>query len=180
MSNLQLPRPLCTKTARRLQGPRTFFGEGRTRSAFAKVNGGSDAIIEFGRYRVLPRTRQLLVDGQPKELGSRAFDLLMVLASAPGTVVKKGEILGRVWPDTIVGEANLKVQMSALRKALSEDRGIIKTIHGRGYVFTGEVTQGPLSRNPGVALANCSEARMRQVHSSRDPRRAQRLGRHWP
>jgi DNA-binding response OmpR family regulator len=106
-----------------------FFSERRMGSVFGKVNGGSDAIIQFGRCRVLPLTRQLMVDGHSKELGTRAFDLLIALASAPSTVVKKGEILARVWPDTIVGEANLKVQMSALRKALSEDRDIIKTIH---------------------------------------------------
>ena len=39
-----------------------------------------------------------------------------------------------------MAEGNLKVQMSALRKVLNEDRDVIKTVHGRGYVFTGEVT----------------------------------------
>jgi DNA-binding response OmpR family regulator len=89
MSNLQRPRPLRTKTARRLQSPRTFYGERRMHSAFGTVNGGSDAIIQFGRCRVLPLTRQLMVDGHSKELGTRAFDLLIALASAPSTVVKK-------------------------------------------------------------------------------------------
>jgi FixJ family two-component response regulator/DNA-binding winged helix-turn-helix (wHTH) protein len=104
-----------------------------------EVSARGDAVIRFGRFRVLPRARQLLVDGQPVELGSRAFDLLMVLIRAAGAVVTKNEIVGRVWPDTVVAEDNLKVQMSALRKVLNEDRDIIKTVHGRGYVFTGEV-----------------------------------------
>jgi DNA-binding response OmpR family regulator len=108
------------------------------RQAEASVSG--DAVIRFGRFCVLPRLRQLLVDGQPVELGGRAFDLLTVLIAAPGTVFTKREIISRVWPDTVVEESNLKVQMSALRRVLNLDRDVIKTVHGRGYVFTGEVT----------------------------------------
>ena len=98
-----------------------------------------DAVIRFGHCRVLGRARQLLVDGHPVELGGRAFDLLMALLREPGTLVTKNEIVGRVWPNTVVAEENLKVQVSALRKVLNEDRDVIKTVHGRGYVFTGEV-----------------------------------------
>jgi len=50
------------------------------------------------RFCVLPRARQLLIDGQPIELGSRAFDLLMVLMLAPGFLITKKEIMSRVWP----------------------------------------------------------------------------------
>src|SRR6267143_4786615 len=105
-----------------------------------EVSVSADAVIRFGRFCVLPRARQLLVDGHPVELGSRAFDLLMVLIGAPGILVTKNEIISRVWPDTVVEESNLKVQMSALRRVLNADRDVIKTVHGRGYVFTGEVT----------------------------------------
>jgi DNA-binding winged helix-turn-helix (wHTH) protein len=108
-----------------------------------EMNGRRDAVIWFGQCCVLPRARQLLVDGLPVELGGRAFDLLMVLIRAPGNVVTKNEIVSRVWPNTIVEEGNLKVQMSALRKVLSEDRDVIKTVHGRGYVFASEVTAAP-------------------------------------
>jgi DNA-binding response OmpR family regulator len=113
-----------------------------------------DAVIRFGRFCVLPRARQLLVDGHPVELGSRAFDLLMVLIGAPGTLVTKNEIMSRVWPDTVVEESNLKVQMSALRRVLNADRDSIKTVHGRGYVFTSEVTTASIkpdaSARPGA------------------------------
>jgi DNA-binding winged helix-turn-helix (wHTH) protein len=113
-----------------------------------EMNGGRDAVIWFGQCCVLPRARQLLIDGQPVELGGRAFDLLMVLIEAPGTVVTKNEIVSRVWPNTIVEEGNLKVQISALRKVLSEDRDVIKTVHGRGYVFASEVAAAPADRMP--------------------------------
>lgn len=105
-----------------------------------EVSVSGDAVIRFGRFWVLPRARQLLIDGQPVELGSRAFDLLMVLIEAPGTLVTKDEIMSRVWPNRVVEESNLKMQMSALRRVLNADRDVIKTVHGRGYVFTSEVT----------------------------------------
>jgi DNA-binding response OmpR family regulator len=106
-----------------------------------RASASGDLMIRFGRFCVLPRARQLLADGQPVELGSRAFDLLMALIGAPGALVTKKEIFSCVWPDTVVEEGNLKMQMSALRKVLSQDRDLIKTVHGRGYVFTGEVSK---------------------------------------
>ena len=52
-------------------------------------------------------------------------------------LVSKEELLSRVWPGIVVSEENLKVQVSALRKALGADRDIIRTEFGRGYRFTG-------------------------------------------
>src|SRR5271157_3405370 len=95
------------------------------------------AAIEFGRFRVLLRQRQLLADGVLVELGTRAFDLLLVLLEADGLLVTKEELLSRVWPGIVVSEENLKVQVSALRKALGADRDVIRTEFGRGYRFTG-------------------------------------------
>jgi DNA-binding winged helix-turn-helix (wHTH) protein len=97
----------------------------------------ADAALEFGRFRVLLRQRQLLADSVPVELGTRAFDLLVVLLEADGLLLTKEELLSRVWPDVVVSEENLKVQVSALRKALGADRDVICTEFGRGYRFTG-------------------------------------------
>ena len=99
------------------------------------VNGGHDAVIRFGRFRVLLRQRQLIADGVPIELGTRAFDVLLVLLEADGSLVTKDELLGRVWPGIVVSEHNLKVQVFALRKALGADRDVIRTEFGRGYRF---------------------------------------------
>jgi DNA-binding winged helix-turn-helix (wHTH) protein len=101
--------------------------------------GTADAALEFGRFRVLLRQRQLLADGVPVELGTRAFDLLLVLLEADGLLVPKEEMLSRVWAGIVVSEENLKVQVSALRKALGADRDVIRTEVGRGYRFTGLV-----------------------------------------
>jgi DNA-binding winged helix-turn-helix (wHTH) protein len=97
----------------------------------------AEPALEFGHCRVLLRQRQLLADGVPVELGTRAFDLLLALLEADGLLVSKEELLGRVWPGIVVSEENLKVQVSALRKALGRDRDVIHTEFGRGYRFTG-------------------------------------------
>src|SRR5580704_5835011 len=107
--------------------------QGAHRSTPATV----DAAVEFGRFRVLLRQRQLLADGVPVELGTRAFDLLLALLEADGLLVSKEDLVRRVWPDVVVSEENLKVQVSALRKALGADRDVIRTEFGRGYRFTG-------------------------------------------
>jgi DNA-binding response OmpR family regulator len=142
---------------------------------------GADTAIRFRRFRLLPRSRQLFVDGLPADLGSRAFDLLMVLIRAPGRLVTKSEILARVWPNTVVEESNLQVQVSALRKALSRDRDIIKTIPRRGYMFAVEDTassvesDGLIPRAPESAPPPLAPARSCDLSASRlRPRVAQR------
>jgi DNA-binding winged helix-turn-helix (wHTH) protein len=97
----------------------------------------AEAAIEFGRFRVLSRRRQLTADGVPVELSTRAFDLLLVLLEAHGALVTKEELLRRAWLGIVVSEENLKVQISALRRALGADRNLIRTEFGRGYRFTG-------------------------------------------
>jgi DNA-binding winged helix-turn-helix (wHTH) protein len=99
----------------------------------------TDTILAFGRFRVLRRQRLLLADGVPVELGTRAFDILMVLLEADGALVTHNEMQSRVWPGIVVARDNLKVQISALRKALGEDRELIRTENGRGYRFTAAV-----------------------------------------
>ncbi|HKQ25771.1 MAG TPA: winged helix-turn-helix domain-containing protein [Burkholderiales bacterium] len=111
---------------------------------------GPTTIIQFGRIAVLPLRRELRVDGEPVELGDRAFDVLMALVEAGGRILGKDELMARVWPDRVVEENNLQVQIAALRKALAEERELIRTIAGRGYQFTGTVQPGSPA-NVGVA-----------------------------
>jgi DNA-binding winged helix-turn-helix (wHTH) protein len=126
---------------------------------------GAAAMHEFGRFQVLLRRRKLLSEAVPIELGTRAFDLLLVLLEADGALVTKEELLGRVWPGIVVAEENLKVQISALRKALGENRDFIHTEFGRGYRFTAAVR----------STADWTGCRLstRRRHRSRRRRRAQ-------
>ena len=97
------------------------------------------AIIEFGHFRIVPHRRELLANNQPIRLGGRTFDVLMALIEGQGAVVSKEAMIGRVWPNRIVEESSLHVQISALRNALGADRDLIRSISGRGYQFTGEI-----------------------------------------
>jgi DNA-binding winged helix-turn-helix (wHTH) protein len=103
------------------------------------MNLPCDTTIEFGKFSILVRQRRLLTGGVPAELGTRAFDILMVLIEADGALVTKNELQRRVWDGVVVSPDNLKVQIAALRKALGKDRELILTDHGRGYRFTAEV-----------------------------------------
>src|SRR5271165_2846581 len=114
---------------RRNQLPNGVSWSGRATAASAD--------LEFGRFRVLLRRRQLLADGVSVELGTRAFDLLLALLEADGSLVTKEELISRVWPSVVVSAENLKFQVSALRKALGADRDLIRTEFGRGYRFIG-------------------------------------------
>ncbi len=101
------------------------------------------AVIRFGAFRLLPGQRQLLRDGVSVHLGARAMDLLLHLTANPGVVVTKQALMKAVWPDRIVEENNLTVNMTALRRALgdsAEGEPVIRTVTGRGYVFVGTIT----------------------------------------
>ena len=100
-----------------------------------------------------------LADGVPVELGTRAFDILMVLLEANGALVTHNEMQSRVWPGIVVARDNLKVQISALRKALGEDRDFIRTEFGRGYRFTAAV-------RPTTARSACERVTRRWHRSS--------------
>ncbi len=97
------------------------------------------ACLEFGRFRLFTRQRELRLGEATVALGSRAFDVLLILVEAEGELVTKEELLARVWPGAVVEESNIQVQVSALRKALGEDRNLILTVPLRGYRFTGAV-----------------------------------------
>jgi predicted ATPase len=83
---------------------------------------------------VRPAERRVLVAGETAALGARAFDLLIALIERRDRVVGKDELMAVVWPDLVVEENNLTVQISAVRKALGPDA--IATVAGRGYRLT--------------------------------------------
>src|SRR5689334_15548544 len=110
-----------------------------------------DGAISFGPFRLLAGQR-LLLDGQkPVRLGSRAFDILTALLERAGEVVGKEELIARAWPRTFVEESNLKIQVSALRRALGDGQGghrYIVTVPGRGYNFVAALYREASSRAP--------------------------------
>ena len=98
-------------------------------------------VLRFGRYTVSPQRRELMEDGAPVELGGRAFDLLLALISGGGKVISNEALMNQVWPGRVVEDNSLHAHVSALRKAFGDERGIIRTVSGRGYQFTADVAQ---------------------------------------
>ena len=82
--------------------------------------------------------RQLWRESTAVRLGSRAMDILCVLASAKGQLVTKDELMARIWVGQTVEENAIQVHVSALRKVLASDQtdaNYIVTVPGRGYRF---------------------------------------------
>jgi adenylate cyclase len=80
----------------------------------------------------------------PVRIGSRALELLGVLVERHGDLVLKDELMAAVWPNTVVEENNLTVQISTLRRVLDDgrtDASCIQTVAGRGYRFLAPVTK---------------------------------------
>jgi len=105
------------------------------------TSGGTQA-YQFGAFRLHPAERLLLRGQQPVSLTPKAFDLLVYLVEHEGRLVEKSTLIAALWPDTIVEEANVAFQISALRKALddgAEGETLIQTVPTRGYRFVGVV-----------------------------------------
>jgi DNA-binding winged helix-turn-helix (wHTH) protein len=116
----------------------------------------AERVVSFGSFRLFPRQRLLLEGEKPLRLGSRALDILIALVERPGELVSKKELMTRVWPDTVVDEGNLKVHVSALRRALADGQAghrYLATIPGRGYRFVAPVVvaEGPRPAAPAGA-----------------------------
>jgi len=120
------------------------------------MNGGQDSVsISFGPFRLTPAARVLEKDGRPLALGHRALDILIVLVERAGEVVDQKELLSRVWRGLVVCPSNLRVHMSALRKALNDSAGkarYIANVTGQGYCFV-----APIERGAGAATAKAYE-----------------------
>jgi predicted ATPase/DNA-binding winged helix-turn-helix (wHTH) protein len=128
--------------------------------------------ISFGPFRLLAEQRLLLEGDKPVRLGNRAFDILTALVESAGEVVGKEKLIARAWPQTFVEEANLKIQVSALRRVLGdcqEGNRYIVTVVGRGYNFVAplridEPSQTlPPATVPAAALHNLPLAVTRMI-----------------
>jgi predicted ATPase/DNA-binding winged helix-turn-helix (wHTH) protein len=105
---------------------------------------------ESGRVEVDLDRRQLFVRGAFATIGERAFQIFALLIRSPGELLSKEEIMHGVWPGAIVSDNALEAHVSALRKALGAERGLLKTAYGRGYRVVGAWTASEAA--PPIAL----------------------------
>jgi DNA-binding winged helix-turn-helix (wHTH) protein/TolB-like protein len=112
-----------------------------------------NTLYEFGRFRFDPANHLLRSEGTPVSLTPKAFEVLLVLVQNGNRLTTKEELMQKVWPDSFVEEANLTVNISALRKLLGETadgRPYIETVPKKGYRFVAPVTEADEETAPEI------------------------------
>jgi predicted ATPase/DNA-binding winged helix-turn-helix (wHTH) protein len=126
-----------------LQAGRTPFMYGYAMDTLERGSAPAGyQVLSFGPFRLDPVRRVLLEGGKARRVGSRALEILFALAERSGQIITKNELMARVWPDSVVQEATLRVHIAALRKVLGDgESGIryVENFSGRGYRFVAEV-----------------------------------------
>jgi len=116
---------------------------------------------EIGPFRLDPAAKALTQAGAPVELGPRAVAVLASLVESAREYVPKTRLIDEAWPGVVVQDANLAVQISAIRRVLAGAPGgenWIETLARRGYRFVGPVTRlfKTSPRDPGVTNPRCN------------------------
>lgn len=94
----------------------------------------SSTSIEIGDLRIVPEEYMVYFQGQPVPLAKKEFELLNFLASKPGRVFLRSEILNTIWgSEVIVGDRTIDVHVRKIRQKLGID--CITTVKGVGYKF---------------------------------------------
>jgi Tol biopolymer transport system component/DNA-binding winged helix-turn-helix (wHTH) protein len=100
-------------------------------------------------------------------LPPKTFDLLLLLVENRERIMLKADLMGALWPDTLVEEANLSFQISALRKALGDDGSrYIETSPKRGYRFCSPVAEIAPEPDAGPDRENSARLPTRTFFSS--------------
>ena len=114
----------------------------------------ANSAASFGPFCLVAAERLLKKGEASIPLGGRALDILIALVERAGEVVSRRELIARVWPNVTVEEANLRVHIASLRKALGDGREgarYVTNVTGQGYCFVAPVTRATPRR--GVAPA---------------------------
>jgi predicted ATPase/DNA-binding winged helix-turn-helix (wHTH) protein len=121
----------------------------------------SERVASFGPFRLFP-AQQLLLEGEtPVRVGARALEILNVLVEHAGKLVSKKELMARVWPNIIVDESNLKVQVAGLRRVLGDGqpgRRYLASVPGQGYRFVAPVELSEPQKLPALPSVGAAHA----------------------
>jgi two-component system alkaline phosphatase synthesis response regulator PhoP len=91
--------------------------------------------LSFGNLSIDKSRYLVVLSGKEVTMPRKEFELLILLASQPGRVIRREEIYRQVWgDDVVVGERTIDVHIRKLREKIGED--FIKTIKGVGYRFS--------------------------------------------
>jgi DNA-binding response OmpR family regulator len=119
----------------------------RQRPGTADADADAD-VLRFPGLVIDVGRREVAVAGNPVTLTALDFDLLVALASAPGRVFSRAQLLERVWGYDFFGDERVvDVHVRGMRKALRDDAGhptVIGTVRAVGYKFLLEPVPGGL------------------------------------
>ncbi|NTU80941.1 MAG: response regulator transcription factor [Chloroflexales bacterium] len=112
----------------------------RARASVDKVS--ERPVLQFGALSIDPERREVKCGGSTIELTPREFDLLYAMASYPGRVFTREELLQRVWgPDFSGIDRVVDVHVGTLRRKIEEggpsEAPVVQTVRGVGYKFVG-------------------------------------------
>ena len=94
-------------------------------------------IVKIGALTIDKDEYKILLNGKEMLLPKKEFELLSLLASKPGKVFKRTEILGNVWGnEVVVGDRTIDVHIRKLREKIGD--GFFKTVKGVGYKFVSD------------------------------------------
>ena len=105
-----------------------------------RVESATDSrYIAFNAVEIDLVGRRMRVAGADVALEPKAFDVLVLLAQAPGKAFARDEILDAVWGHRHVTPGVLNRVITLIRQALGDNAHVLHTLHGIGYRFDGEV-----------------------------------------
>jgi len=104
---------------------------------FDKGGDGEIRAVSMPNLNINPKTYQVTYRGQILELPPKEFELLYFLASNPGNVYTRDQLLNKVWGYDFMGDSRtVDVHIKRLREKIQESEGMgIKTVWGVGYKF---------------------------------------------
>lgn len=107
----------------------------RIKALLRRKSVGSDTeVMKVGNISIDRDRHVVKVKEEEIFLARKEFDLLSLLASKPGRVFPRNEILNKVWgDDIIVGDRTIDVHIRKIRQKVGEE--VIKTVKGVGYKF---------------------------------------------
>jgi len=106
----------------------------RVNAVFRRLHKEAGKTIELGNISIDPEKFLVTINNNEVMLAKKEFELLYLLASKPGRVFLRNEILSQVWGnDVIVGDRTIDVHIRKIRQKLGVD--CITTVKGVGYKF---------------------------------------------
>jgi DNA-binding winged helix-turn-helix (wHTH) protein/tetratricopeptide (TPR) repeat protein len=120
------------------------------------LSTGACFIYRFETFALDPAKFELRKAGAPVHLEPQALALLLLLVGNADRLISKDELIEKVWSGRFISDSVVSTRIKEVRKALGDDgqqQRLIRTVHGKGYRFCGDVTLERLAERSSVEIA---------------------------